>query len=147
MYYIINPHHLEIYLALSKASGMQLRGSACSYLDTEKGLKSGWFFKQLPLNMDGQAANAWIIDILSVLTCSTQFKPISLYPPPLTYTISTSLYLIRIHHKTPNSFMADVTPSTPCQQVLQGLHHGGLTHYSALISVRQQQFNEASAWG
>lgn len=58
MYCIINPPDLEIYLALSKACGMQRSGSACSHLDPVKGLKSGRFFKQLPLNMDGRAANA-----------------------------------------------------------------------------------------
>ncbi len=86
------------YSALSQACGMQRRGSACSHLDTENALKSGLVFKQLTQDMDGQAANAWIMAIKQItsspwLTCSTQFKPISFYPPSLSQTLSAHLYI------------------------------------------------------
>lgn len=142
---LYNKSPFSYYSGLSRGCGvlqLQQRGSACSRLVAQSGLKSGSFFKQLPLDMDDEAANAWIMAIKQItsslwLTCSAQFKPISSYPPSLSLTLSAHLYIWLESITTfPGASQQMWSLSTPRQHGLWGFHHGGLTRYSVPISGR-----------
>lgn len=84
-------------------------------------------------------------NILYVLTCSAQAKAISLCPPSLTHIISTSLYLIRIHHKLLTASCKPVNSPSACATrtgtMLSSYYSQATQLYCLRLDRRQWKYN------